>query len=133
MLSKFKFATKGLSYLCNQFPFDNKAMTQTDRMCNCINLYCNNGIKAIEQMCNLFQDAECSAEKDPAKHNWITLHISTGKPAITEIRWCKNCGCIDIVHCTNKYDALNHHNLTFSSIGEALYKEEMRKEGNRHE
>lgn len=125
MLQKCKSAAKSLRWLCNQFPFVDNAKDVTDKMISCIHVYSNNGAQAIEQLLNLFQNADCSMEADPSKHNWITLNTSTGKPVITEIRWCKKCGCIDIVHCTNKDDKLNHHNLTFSNIGEALCKEEL--------
>lgn len=86
MLQKCKSADKSLRWLCNQFPFVDNAKDVADKMGNCIHVYSNNGAQAIEQLFNLFQDAECSMETDPSKHNWITLNTSTGKPVITEIR-----------------------------------------------
>lgn len=124
MLDKFKRAAKSLSWLSNQFPYTENPEDDTDKLLNCIHLYSSNGSEAIKRMCNVLANAECCTSKDPIKqHNWITLDTKVSGSVTTEIRWCKNCGSIDIVHSTGNDDSLNMHNVTMSGISYVACKE----------
>lgn len=124
MLDKFRHIAKSLSWLSNQFPYTENPEDDTDKLSNCIHVYSGNGSEAIKRMCSVLDTAECCASEDPTKqHNWITLDTKVSGPVTTEIRWCKNCGSIDIVHSTSDDDSLNMHNLTMSRIGYVMCKE----------
>lgn len=119
MLDKFKSAAKSLRWLSNNFPFVKNSDAAEDKMCNCIHVYCENGSEAIERLCKCVPDCAVSAEIEG--HNWITLDTKSSHQVETEIRWCKNCGCIDVVH---SIAGKQTHNFTMSSVNEKLCKED---------
>ena len=44
---------RSLRWLSNQFPFDPNPKDDTDKMCNCIHIYCKAGADKIEQLAAL--------------------------------------------------------------------------------
>lgn len=53
---------KSLRWLANQFPFEENPKDDTDKLCNCINIYCTDGANKIEELQELLDSTKKKIE-----------------------------------------------------------------------